>query len=258
MTSNVFPARIIIRLEDLALSFDKQGNDLGRPIFQHLDLEIEQGEFICVLGPSGTGKSTLLRVVAGLLPPSEGKVHLSPRPDGTKRRIGFVFQDARLLPWRRAIDNAAFGLEALNIPRAERRQRAQAALVQVGLAGLEQRWPHQLSGGQRQRVALARALAIEPDLLLMDEPFAALDAITRREMQDELVRLWQASGATVLFVTHDVEEARYLADRIVVLEGSPARLAAVRRVSSSRKERALRRAADQTLHLADSIEEWTI
>ncbi|MDB5364481.1 MAG: transporter [Rhodospirillales bacterium] len=249
---------VIIRLEDLALSFDKQGNDLGRPIFQHLNLEIEEGEFICVLGPSGTGKSTLLRVVAGLLPPSEGKVHLLPRADGKERRIGFAFQDARLLPWRRTIDNAAFGLEALNLSKQERRTRAAAALVQVGLAGLEQRWPHQLSGGQRQRVALARALAIEPDLLLMDEPFAALDAITRREMQDELVRLWQASRATVLFVTHDVEEARYLADRIVVLEGSPARLAAVRRVNASRKERAARRAAEQTLHLSESIEEWTI
>src|SRR4051812_9003927 len=121
-TNSVFPSRTIIRLEDLALSFDKQGNDLGRPIFQHLDLEIEQGEFICVLGPSGTGKSTLLRVVAGLLPPSEGKVHLSPRADGTPRRIGFAFQDARLLPWRRTIDNAAFGLEALDMPRAERLQ----------------------------------------------------------------------------------------------------------------------------------------
>src|SRR5262249_40528889 len=163
---------------------------------------------------------------------------------------------ARLLPWRRTIDNAAFGLEALSLPREERRARAAAALAQVGLAGLEQRWPHQLSGGQRQRVALARALAIEPDLLLMDEPFAALHAIRGREMQDELVRLWQASGATVLFVTHDVEEARFLADRIVVLEGSPARLAALRRVHASRKERAVRRAADQTLHLAESIEEW--
>jgi NitT/TauT family transport system ATP-binding protein len=248
----------IIRLRDLALSFDKQGHDLGRPIFRHLNLEIEEGEFICVLGPSGTGKSTLLRVVAGLLPPSEGEVQLLPRPDGRPRRIGFVFQDARLLPWRSALDNVAFGLEALSLPRGERAARATARLAQVGLKGLERRWPHQLSGGQRQRVSLARALAIEPDLLLMDEPFAALDAITRREMQDELVRLWQASGATVLFVTHDVEEARYLADRIVVLEGSPARVSALRRVEATRKERAARRAAEQTLDLAESIEEWTI
>ncbi|MFT3953038.1 MAG: ABC transporter ATP-binding protein [Piscinibacter sp.] len=148
----------------------------------------------------------------------------SRRPRPARRALALVFQDARLLPWRRVADNVAFGLEKLAMPRAERRRRALAALEIVGLADLAHRFPHQLSGGQRQRVALARALAVEPDVLLMDEPFSALDAITREGLQDELTRIRRATGKTVLFVTHDIDEATYLADRIIVLSGTPGRI----------------------------------
>jgi NitT/TauT family transport system ATP-binding protein len=145
--------------------------------------------------------------------------------------VAFVFQDSRLLPWRRVIANVAFGLEHPHTPRRERKTKAQGALDFVGLNHLAQRWPHELSGGQRQRVSLARALAVQPEVLLMDEPFSALDAITREGLQDELIRIWQKTGKTILFVTHDIDEATYLADRVIVLSGSPGRIVAEHRIS---------------------------
>ena len=144
-----------------------------------------------------------------------------------------MFQDSRLLPWRRILANVELGLEGLGLEKAQRRKRAEDALALVGLADQAGKWPHQLSGGQRQRVALARALAVDPDLLLMDEPFAALDAITRRFLQDELLRIRAATGKTILFVTHDVDEALYLADRVVLLAGSPARARLDRRIDAA-------------------------
>ena len=196
----------------------------GPPVLEDVDFAIEPGEFVAIVGPSGAGKSTLLRLLAGLARPSRGMVelHTARNPDG--RSTALVFQDPRLLPWRRVLGNVCLGLEGLALSPASRRARAEAALATVGLAGLGHRWPHQLSGGQRQRVGLARALAVRPDLLLMDEPFGALDAITRTSLQDDLILLWQHSGSAVLFVTHDINEAVLLGDRVLVLGGAPARI----------------------------------
>jgi NitT/TauT family transport system ATP-binding protein len=213
---------IIAELTGIGLAYGDGGE--RTQILEQLDLRIEGGEFVAIVGPSGAGKSTLLRVLMGLVAPSEGEVRVDiPRQRG-RRRMALVFQDAKLLPWRRIAANVAFGLEGLGLSGAEIAKRADAALDLVNLAAQSARWPHQLSGGQRQRVGLARALAVEPALLLMDEPFGALDAITRASLQDELLTLWRRTGKTILFVTHDIDEAIYLADRIIVLAGSPARV----------------------------------
>jgi NitT/TauT family transport system ATP-binding protein len=213
----------VIELKGLGLVFERDGRKTQ--VLRDLDLNVRRGEFVAVVGASGVGKSTLLRVLMGLARASAGQVTINARSD-LRQPFALVFQDARLLPWRRVVDNVAFGLEGRGLSKAERRARALDTLKLVGLADLAQRWPHQLSGGQRQRVALARALAVEPEALLMDEPFSALDAITRETLQDELTRVWRETGKTILFVTHDIEEALYLADRVVVLAGAPGRLVA--------------------------------
>jgi len=219
-------------------------------VLRDFSLAIGKGEFIAIVGASGVGKSTLLRVVAGLIRPKEGTVARDSDPRPGTRPYGLVFQDARLLPWRRVRANVEFGLEGLGLPRAERRRRADEALALVGLTDKADRWPHQLSGGQRQRVAIARALAVDPELLLMDEPFGALDAITRQTLQDELLDLWRRTGKTILFVTHDIEEAVYLADRVVLLAGSPA---TVRSEDRPRAARPRRRDDADARDLADRI-----
>ncbi|VCU69118.1 Bicarbonate transport ATP-binding protein CmpD [Pigmentiphaga humi] len=194
------------------------------PVIQGLDLDIQAGEFLAVVGGSGVGKSTLLRTAAGLIEPASGEVDLRLPVRAGRRRRAVVFQDGRLLPWRTVAGNVAYGLETLGIDKRELRARVAEALQLTGLSELAGRWPHQLSGGQVQRVGIARALAVKPDILLMDEPFSAVDALTRRHLQAELLRIWQATRAAIMFVTHDIEEAVFLADRVIVLGGRPANI----------------------------------
>lgn len=229
-------------LEDVGLSHDGGQNF----ILRHVSLSLQQGEFVALLGPSGVGKSTLLRVFMGLSKPTEGRVTganqsaagvaAGRREAGKRRAQALVFQDARLMPWRSVLRNVMFGLEGLALTRDEKQARALAALRLVGLEGEGDRWPRRLSGGQRQRVGVARALTVDPDLLLMDEPFGALDPITRGALQDELLKIWQQTHKTVLFVTHDIEEALKLATRIVVLSGAPAGITGELRVEEGQKD----------------------
>jgi NitT/TauT family transport system ATP-binding protein len=190
-----------------------------------INLRIEEGEFVCLLGPSGCGKSTLLKIIAGLIPATSGRITINGRPvsgPGPERAV--VFQDYALFPWMTVRDNVEFGLEARRLPAAERREVSSRLLKVVGLSDFAERFPHQLSGGMKQRVSIARALAVDPSLLLMDEPFGALDAQTRHLLQDELLRVWREYRKTVVFVTHSIEEAIYLSDRIVVMTARPGRV----------------------------------
>ncbi len=191
----------------------------------NISLTVNEHEFITVIGPSGCGKTTLLRIVAGLIPYDSGQVLVKGKPvtgPGPDRAV--VFQSFALLPWATVLENVAFGLETRGIPRAEREEQARVLIKTVGLAGFESRLPRHLSGGMQQRVGLARALAVNPDILLMDEPFGAIDEQTRRIMQEELLRIWGYRRKTVLFVTHSMEEAVLLADRVILMSPRPGRV----------------------------------
>ena len=208
----------VVEIRNLTIAYGE-----GPPVLAEFSATLCDRSFTCVVGSSGVGKSTLLRVIAGLIPPHGGEIVVPEHENDGTRPFALVFQEPRLLPWRRVIANVMFGLEGLGLGHDERLRRAQQALALVGLADHAGRWPHQLSGGQRQRVNLARALAVRPRLLLLDEPFSALDAITRQGLQAELLRLWRETGTSFLFVTHDLDEAVFLADRVIVLGGRPAR-----------------------------------
>jgi NitT/TauT family transport system ATP-binding protein len=193
-----------------------------------ISLSLETGAFLAIVGPSGCGKSTLLNVAAGLLAPAEGGVRVfGAALSGINREAGYLFQQDALLPWRSVLDNVRLGLDIRGVSAAAARERAHRFIARVGLAGFEDRYPHQLSGGMRKRVAIAQSWIVDPRILLMDEPFGALDVQTRQNMENELLELWQESGKTVLFITHDLEEAIALADRVVVLTASPARVKGV-------------------------------
>ena len=185
-------------------------------------LVVAPGEFVSVVGPTGCGKSTLLNVAAGLLEPSAGSVTVNGEPlTGINRHAGYLFQADALMPWRNALDNVVAGLEFQGLPREQARQKGEQWLKRVGLAGFDDRYPHQLSGGMRKRVALAQTLILGPQILLMDEPFSALDIQTRQLMENELLELWSADRKSVVFITHDLEEAIALSDRVVVLSAGP-------------------------------------
>ena len=186
-------------------------------------LLVRPGEFVSVVGPTGCGKSTLLNIAAGLLAPSAGEIRVFGEPlQGLNRKAGYLFQTEALLPWRTALGNVTAGLEFRDLPGAEAVARAESWLARVGLRGHGQRYPHQLSGGMRKRVALAQTLILDPQIILMDEPFSALDIQTRQLMENELLELWSADRKSVVFITHDLEEAISLSDRVVVLSAGPA------------------------------------
>jgi NitT/TauT family transport system ATP-binding protein len=193
----------------------------GTEALRDLSFSVAEGEFVSLLGPSGCGKSTALRLVAGLLEPDAGHI----RFEHGKPEIGFVFQEPTLMPWADALTNARLPLDLKRVSRSDGNARAAAALARVGLQGFERAFPRELSGGMKMRVSLARALAAQPKLLLLDEPFAALDEITRNSLGDDLLRLWKEDGLTVLFVTHSVSESSYLSKRVLVMTPRPGRIA---------------------------------
>ncbi len=207
-------------LKNVSKSFQSQGEDLE--VVKDINLTVEDGEFLCLLGPSGCGKTTILRMMAGLDFPSKGEITENGEPvTGPSPGRGFVFQQYSLFPWRTVLDNIAFGPEVRGVETEERYENARNYIEMVGLSRFEKSFPHELSGGMKQRVAIVRALANDPLALLMDEPFAALDVLTRHKLQEELVKIWQEEHKTIIFVTHNVDEAVFLADRVVVLSKSP-------------------------------------
>ena len=226
------PDSTAVQVEDSgrALTLDRVGKTYslgGLPlrVLENINLAVRPGEFVSIVGASGCGKSTLLRLIAGLDVDYAGDiVYQGARVTGTDLGRGIVFQEHRLFPWLTVWQNVALAFSATDIPKEERKRRVQEQLEVVGLHGFEKAYPHQISGGMSQRVAIARALVLRPQLLLLDEPFGALDALTRLKLQQELERLWEHEGLTTILVTHDVEEAVFLGDRIVVMESHPGRI----------------------------------
>ncbi len=194
---------------------------------EDINFTIDEKEFVVLVGPSGCGKSTLLNMVGGLLSPTSGKIYVEGLKVDRDPSIGMVFQEIGLFPWRTVRENIAFGLEAMGLSKGEQVERVQYYTELVGLTNFSHSFPHQLSGGMRQRVGIARALAIQPDILLMDEPFSALDAQSRTLMQEELLRIWNQTQLSTLYVTHNIQEAVYLADRVIVLSRRPGRISSI-------------------------------
>ncbi|WP_028317764.1 ABC transporter ATP-binding protein [Desulfobulbus elongatus] len=241
----------ILELRQVRKVFPEQGRQEAVVALDGLDLILNAGEFVAIVGASGSGKSTLVDLVAGFTQPTSGTVTVKGKPvraPGPDRVV--VFQDHAVFPWYTALDNVAYGLRRQGMRRRRARERAREALCQVGLQDFAHAYPAALSGGMRQRVALARALVLRPDILLLDEPFASLDAVMRSRLQDELTGLWRQFGWTVLFVTHILTEAVYLADRVVVLDRPPSGLRAIERIGLPRPRNRLdARLAEQTEEL---------
>jgi NitT/TauT family transport system ATP-binding protein len=241
-----------LELRGISMVFTQRGRQFEA--LRDVSLQVDAGEFISIVGASGCGKTTLLRIVDGLKTPTRGQVSVDGQPvvkPGPDR--GFVFQQDALFPWRTVLDNVVFGLEVQGRGKQESRARADVLLRLVGLAGFESHFPHELSGGMRQRANLARALTIDPDVLLMDEPFASLDAQTREIMQSELLRIWRSNRKTVLFVTHQIDEAVYLADRVVVMTSRPGQVKAVLEVDIPRPRDLSVKRTPRFLELVDEI-----
>lgn len=226
-----------IALKDVYKLFPGAGAGRGEAFvaLAVVDLQVARGEFLTLVGPSGCGKSTVLNLVAGFAPVTRGEVLCDGRAvAGLNRAVGYITQDDNLLPWRTLLENVELALEFRGAPREARRRRCAALIEQVGLQGFEGHYPHQLSGGMRKRAAIVRTLAYDPAIILMDEPFGPLDAQTRLILQDQLLRLWEGTGRTIVFVTHDIVEAVALSDRVAILSASPGRLKAVHEVAIPR------------------------
>ncbi len=253
--SEVSASKLVV--QRLRKSFQSQRSTEPIPVFDDISFDVRPSEFISLVGPSGCGKTTFLRILDGLIPRDDGtilldgKAVIKPGPDK-----GFVFQDSSLLLWRTVIDNVILGLELQGINKREARKKAEEYIALVGLTGFEHHYPHELSGGMQQRVNLARALIVEPQILLMDEPFASLDAQTREIMQAELLKMWRQSRKTVIFVTHQIEEAVYLSDRVVVFSARPARIREIVNVDLARPRSLTVKRSKEFLDLADHI--WSL
>jgi NitT/TauT family transport system ATP-binding protein len=224
MTADPIPK---LRIENISKAFFKTVRDkvIAVPVLSSVGFSVDPGSFVSIIGPSGCGKSTLLRIIDGLIHPDEGKVLVDGRQvaePGIDRAV--VFQYFGLYPWRNVLGNVAFGLELQKVPKRLRTVRALDKIRLVGLEGFEHHYPHELSGGMRQRVGFARALALDPDIILMDEPFSAVDEQTRELLQHELLELWAKTRKTIIFVTHSIDEAVYMSDRIIVLSARPGRI----------------------------------
>jgi NitT/TauT family transport system ATP-binding protein len=229
-------AKIVMR--GLCLDYVNEDRGERHRAVEDLDLDVLRNEFLCVVGPSGCGKSTLIAAIAGFLRPASGELLMDGHGiSGPGADRGVVFQEYALLPWKRVIDNVALGLKFRGVPKRERQEIARRYLRLTNLTDAAEKYPHELSGGMKQRAAVARTLANEPEIMLMDEPFAAIDAQTRMILHEELLRIWERSQVTVLFVTHSVDEAVFLADRVAVLTPGPGRLKEVIRVPIPRGER---------------------
>lgn len=238
----------MLSVEAVSKQFD------GRAVLVEFDLRVEDGQFVCLLGPSGCGKTTLLKLLCGLLPPDGGRITLDGRPSiqpGVD--VCLVFQHYGLFPWLSVLDNVAFGLKLRGVSAADRQRRAQEFIALVGLAGFEGHYPHQISGGMQQRAGLARALVNAPKILLMDEPFAAVDALTRERLQEQLLEIWDRDRKTVVFVTHSMDEAIYLADRVVVMGGPPGKVWEDVLTGLPRPRPRGIRGSDQYLHLMGHV-----
>ena len=225
-----------ISLRQVSVAFESRGRHVQA--LSDATFDIAEGEFIALLGPTGCGKSTLLRVISDLLRPTGGELAVRGQPAAEARQrndFGFVFQEAALLPWRTALTNVRLPLEVVGYEEAKRDDRCVELLASMGLAHFQNSYPSELSGGMKQRVAIARALSWNPSILLMDEPFSALDEITKNQLQDELLRIWEREKKTIVFVTHNISEAVYLADRVVVMSAHPGRISAVIDVALPRR-----------------------
>ncbi|MCX9010610.1 MAG: ABC transporter ATP-binding protein [Candidatus Methanoperedens sp.] len=226
---------IKIRAEGIRKEFPGKRGSACAEALGGIDLEIRDREFLAITGPSGCGKSTFLEIVAGLIKPTSGSIYIDGKPIyGPDHDRGIVFQGYALFPWRTVLENVAYGLEEKGVPEQKRMEICREYISLVGLSGFEDHYPYQLSGGMKQRVAIARALAYDPDILLMDEPFAALDAQTREVLQGEVLRIWDETKKTVLFVTHNIEEAVFLADRIAIMSARPGIIKHIMEVPLSR------------------------
>ncbi len=226
--------RPCIQARDVSLTFRPKNREPVTAL-KNLSLDVGKGEFVSIVGPSGCGKSTFLNILLGLIAPDSGIMELNGRRiDGPGQDRAMVFQEFGLLPWRTVIGNVELGLELKGVAVEQRRRRATELIDMAGLTGFASHYPHELSGGMKQRVGLARALATDPEVLLMDEPFAALDAQTRDLMQAELLQVWEKTQKTVLFVTHSIEEAAYLSDRVVVMSARPGRIKQILKVELPR------------------------
>lgn len=251
------PTRAKLQARNVSLEYFQSRTGTSLLALDRISLDIEEGEFVSIVGPSGCGKTTFLSVVDGLIKATDGEILVDGAPvtrPGPDRAV--VFQDASLLPWRTVLENVIYGLECIGVRKREARERARHFIDMVGLAGFEKAYPHELSGGMQQRVNLARALVMDPKILLMDEPFAALDAQTREAMQEELLRIWKKAAKTVLFITHQIDEAVFLSDRVIVFSARPGRLRADIKVELERP-RSLRIKRDPRFHaLEDRI--WSL